>query len=215
MAQSKIPDWKFGKAGDGFRLHGRNHGGAGILYQRPARHCRTDFNRSGLHVSLWEGAFALADVQGTDLLSRHSLALAARSAALRGEAVFLIRDYALVPCSDWELRTRDGVPTAYRVSISEAGGGRTETALAGEVLHLRVGCDPAAPYLGTAPLKRATLTASLLNAVKVGAGGNVRDRAVGQRRSAVPRITAKPTWRRWGAHSGVSAAVFCSGKVFP
>ena len=60
-----------------------------------------------------------------------------------------------MPCSDWDLRTRDGKPTAYRVSVSEAGGGTTETALAGEVLHLRIGADPAAPYYGTAPLKRA------------------------------------------------------------
>ncbi|MCB1463134.1 MAG: phage portal protein [Nitratireductor sp.] len=117
-------------------------------------------------VSMWEGAFALADVSGTDLLDRRSLALMARSVALRGEAVFLIRETGLVPCADWDLRTRDGRPTAYRVSVSEAGGGRTETALAGEVLHIRIGCDPVAPYYGTAPLKRASLTAGMLNAVE-------------------------------------------------
>jgi phage portal protein BeeE len=53
-----------------------------------------------------------------------------------------------------------------RISIPEAGGGTTQTALAAEVLHLRVGCDPAAPYYGTAPLKRASLTAGMLNAVE-------------------------------------------------
>lgn len=116
-------------------------------------------------ISLWEGAFALADVSGTDLLDRRTLALMARSLALRGEAVFLIRD-RLVPCSDWDLSTRDGVPRAYRVSISEAGGGTTQTALAGEVLHLRIGADPVAPWLGTAPLRRASLTAGLLNALE-------------------------------------------------
>ncbi|MBX9452049.1 MAG: phage portal protein [Mesorhizobium sp.] len=117
-------------------------------------------------ISLWEGAFALADVDGTDLLDRRTLALAARSVALRGEAVFLIRDNGLVPCSDWDLSTRDGVPRAYRVSISEAGGGTTQTVLAAEVLHLRIGSDPAAPWLGSAPLKRASLTAGLLQAVE-------------------------------------------------
>lgn len=116
-------------------------------------------------VSLWEGAFALADVSGTDLLDRRSLALLARSLALRGEAVFLIRD-RLVPCSDWDLSTRNGVPKAYRLSVSEAGGGTTQTALAGEVLHLRIGSDPAAPWLGSAPLRRASLTAGLLNALE-------------------------------------------------
>jgi phage portal protein BeeE len=94
------------------------------------------------------------------------MALLARSIALRGEAVFLIREDRLVPCSDWDLRTRDGVPNAYRVSISEAGGGTTQTALAAEVLHVRIGSDPAAPWLGVAPLRRAALTAGLLQAVE-------------------------------------------------
>lgn len=42
-------------------------------------------------VSLWEGAFALADVEGTRLLTRRNLALFARMMALRGELVFVIR----------------------------------------------------------------------------------------------------------------------------
>lgn len=117
-------------------------------------------------ISMWENGFTVADVDGAPMLDAAALALAGRSLALRGEAVFLIRGARLVPCSDWDLRTRDAIPTAYRVSISEAGGGRTETVLAGEVLHFRIGCDPVAPYLGTAPLKRATLTAGLLNAVE-------------------------------------------------
>ncbi|WP_022695868.1 phage portal protein [Ponticaulis koreensis] len=116
-------------------------------------------------VSLWEGGLSLADVKGTDFLDRRTLALTARALALRGEAVFLIRD-GLIPCSDWDLKTRDAEPLAYRVSISEAGGGRTETALAGEVLHFRIGADVSAPYYGTAPLKRAQLTAGLLQAVE-------------------------------------------------
>jgi phage portal protein BeeE len=116
-------------------------------------------------ISLWEGAFSLADVSGTELLDRRSLAIMARSLALRGEAVFLIRD-RLIPCSDWDLSTRDGLPRAYRVSVSEAGGGTTQTALAGEVLHVRIGADPVAPWLGTAPLRRASLTAGLLQALE-------------------------------------------------
>ncbi len=117
-------------------------------------------------VSLWEGALALADVQGTDLLTRRIMALCARSLALRGEALFLIRDRGLVPCSDWELSTRDGLPRAYRVSVSEAGGGKTETALAAEVLHVRIGSDPVAPWLGQAPLRRASITAGMLHAIE-------------------------------------------------
>lgn len=117
-------------------------------------------------ISLWEGALAIADVDGTDLITRHTLAMAARSLALRGEAVFLIRENGLVPCADWDLRTRDGRPTAYRISISEAGGGTTQTALAAEVLHVRIGADPVAPWSGTSPLRRASLTAGMLQAVE-------------------------------------------------
>lgn len=117
-------------------------------------------------VSLWEGALALADVQGTDMLTRRVMALSARSLALRGEALFLIRDRGLVPCSDWDLSTRDGQPRAYRVSVSEAGGGKTETALAAEVVHIRIGSDPVAPWLGQAPLRRASLTAGMLQSIE-------------------------------------------------
>ena len=117
-------------------------------------------------VSLWEGAMTLAEINGTDLIGRRVLAMAGRSLALRGEAVFLIRDDRLVPVSDWDLSTRDGEPRAYRLSVSEAGGGRTQTALAGEVLHIRIGSDPVAPWLGVAPLKRAQLTAGMLHAVE-------------------------------------------------
>lgn len=113
-------------------------------------------------VSLWEGGLSLADVRGTDLLTPAVLALAGRALALRGEAVFLIADDGLVPCSDWDLSTRMTRPTAYRIGIPEAGGGRSMTVLAGEVLHLRVGADVEMPYVGQSPLRRARLTAGLL-----------------------------------------------------
>lgn len=121
-------------------------------------------------VGLWESGFSLADVTGTSLLDRASLALLGRSLALRGEALFLIRETGLVPCSDWDLTTRDGRPAAYRVSIPESGGGRTETALAAEVLHIRIGVDPGAPWCGSAPLRRASLTAGLLHAIESALG---------------------------------------------
>lgn len=116
-------------------------------------------------VSLWEHGLALAHVDGTDLLNRHSMAIAARSLALRGEAVFLIRD-RLIPAVDWELSTRNSIPRAYRLSLPEAGGNATETALAGEVLHFRVAPDPGSPWTGQAPLRRASLTAGLLQIIE-------------------------------------------------
>lgn len=117
-------------------------------------------------ISLWEGGLGLADVEGTDLLTPDTLALAARSLGLRGEALFLIRDEGLVPCSDWDLSTRFTRPTAYRVGVAEAGGGRSETALAGEVLHFRVGSDVNLPYVGQSPLRRASMTSALLHVIE-------------------------------------------------
>ncbi|SEM02132.1 Phage portal protein [Roseovarius tolerans] len=117
-------------------------------------------------VSLWEGGLSLSDVDGTDMLTPAMLALAGRSLALRGEAVFVIREDGLLPCSDWDLTTRYSKPTAYRVGIADTGGGKTETVLAGEVLHLRIGSDVSMPYVGQSPLRRARLTAGLLQIVE-------------------------------------------------
>jgi hypothetical protein len=121
-------------------------------------------------ISLWEHGLTIANVTGTDLLTRRHMAMIARSLALRGEAVMLIRETGLVPCADWDLRTRGGRPAAYRVSISEAGGGTTQTALAAEVLHVAIGADMVAPWAGQAPLRRASLTAGLLQAIEASLG---------------------------------------------
>ena len=117
-------------------------------------------------VSLWEGGLSLADVDGTDMLTPMALSLAARSLALRGEAVFVITENGLLPCSDWDLTTRNSRPTAYRVGVPDTAGGRTMTVLAGEVLHLRIGADMGMPYVGQSPLRRARLTAGLLQTLE-------------------------------------------------
>lgn len=118
-------------------------------------------------VSLWENSFAIAQVEGTEALRPRDLALLGRSLALRGEAVFFMReDGWLLPASDWDFTTRDAIPRAYRLSISEAGGGQSITALAPEVLHFVIGADVVAPYNGQAPLRRANITAALLHAVE-------------------------------------------------
>ncbi|WP_338832331.1 phage portal protein [Bradyrhizobium sp. 27S5] len=121
-------------------------------------------------VSMWEGGFTLADVDGADLLGPCEMAMLGRSLALRGESVWLIGEDRLIPCSDWDLRTRFADPVAYRVSIPEAGGGTTQTVLAGEVLHVRIGADPAAPWYGVSPLRRSRLTAGMLNSVESALG---------------------------------------------
>lgn len=117
-------------------------------------------------VSLWSNGFALAQVDGTDMLTPSMLAMIGRSLALRGEFVALIDGDQLVPASDWDTRTRNSRPVAYRLSVPEAGGGRSMTALAGEVLHVRINTDPAAPWLGVSPLRTASLSAGMLHSVE-------------------------------------------------
>lgn len=140
-------------------------------------------------VSLWEGGLGLADVKGTDLLTRRALALTARGLALRGEAVFLIRD-RLIPASDWEVTTRDGEPRSYRLQVAEAGGPRSEIALAGEVLHFRIGSDPVTPWAGTAPLRRAQLSAQLLHEIESAMRDVFRDAPMGSQIVPVPEGSA-------------------------
>ena len=136
-------------------------------------------------VSLWEAGFTLADVTGTDLLDRRSLAMLARSLALRGESLFLIRD-RLLPVTDWDMKTRDGEPTAYRVSVSEIGGGRSQTVLAAEVLHVRIGSSPVTPWAGTSPLHRASLSAELLQQVEGALRDVWRDAPIGSQIIPLP-----------------------------
>lgn len=140
-------------------------------------------------VTLWEGGLSLADVKGTDLLTRRALAITARALALRGEAVFLIRD-KLIPASDWDMTTRNGDPRSYRLQISEAGGGRSEIALAGEVLHFRIGSDAVMPWAGSAPLRRSQLSAQLLAEVETAIRDVFRDSPLGSQIVPVPEGSA-------------------------
>lgn len=158
-------------------------------------------------ISLWESGFAIADVNGTRFLDRLTMAMLARSLALRGEFVGLIDGDGITPCSDWDLSTRGGRPRAYRVSVSEAGGGMTRTVLAAEVLHVRIGSDPAAPWLGTAPLRRASLTAAYCRRSRRRLPRSIPMRRSPRRWCRCRRSRTK-TARRWAGHSEVNAAEF-------
>lgn len=140
-------------------------------------------------VSLWESGLSLADVTGTDMMDRRTMAMTARALALRGEAVFLIRD-RLIPATDWDVTTRNGVPRAYRLGIPEIGGGRRETALAQEVLHFRVGCDGSTPWAGSAPLRRAQLSAQLLHELETALRDVFKDAPLGSQIVPVPEGSA-------------------------
>ena len=118
-------------------------------------------------ISMWEFGLSGAEVTGAaDYLTPPVLATIARSLALRGEFVGLLSADRLIPCSDWDMSTGYSKPTAYRVSIPEIGGGKTETALAAEVVHIRIGADISQPWTGQAPLRRSSLTAGLLHSLE-------------------------------------------------
>lgn len=117
-------------------------------------------------VSLWEGALTASEVTGTDLLPRAVMAQAARALALRGESLWYFGDAGLLPVSDYDYSTRHGVIRAYRLTIPDAGGAYSVTALPAEVLHFKIGVDSSNPWQGTAPLKRAALTAELLHTLE-------------------------------------------------
>lgn len=145
---------------------------------------------------------------GPTVLDRRSLALAARSLALRGDALFLVGDDGLLPVADWDIKTRDARPVAYCLSISEAGGGRTMTALAAEVLHFSIGVDPVAPWLGSAPLRRASLTAGLLHAVETALAEAFETMQLGSQIVPFPEapeagLGQRRRGRRAGAHPGL------------
>lgn len=84
-----------------------------------------------------------------------------------------------MPFSDWDITTRDGIPKAYRGTISDTGGGLQVTALAAEVLHIRIGADPVTPWAGTSPLRRSGLSASLLQEVETALRDVYRDAPIG------------------------------------
>lgn len=142
-------------------------------------------------VSLWEGALAASDVLGTDMLDRRTMALAARALALRGEFVALITGEGIIPASDWDISTRNGIPRAYRIGIAEAGKGRSETALAGEVLHFRIGSDAVTPWTGQAPLTRSGLSASLLHEVETALRDVFREAPIGSQIVHLPDSSAE------------------------
>lgn len=103
---------------------------------------------------------------------------------------FLIRD-RLVPFSDWDMSTRYGIPHAYRGQISDLGGGRAETALAGEVIHIRTASDAVAPWSGRSPLSRVSLSASLLAEVETALRDVYRDAPLGSQIAPVPEGSAE------------------------
>lgn len=139
-------------------------------------------------VSLWENGLSLAKTD-SELLTPEVLALTARGLALTGESLWLLAD-PLIPVYQFDLTTKNGAPRAYRVSVPEVGGGYSRTVLAGEVLHFRIGCSPSAPWAGTPPLRRASLSAGMLNALEAALSGVYANAPLGSLIVPMPENTA-------------------------
>ncbi len=139
-------------------------------------------------LSLWEQGLSIAQ-SNNPLLTPSVLALTARSLGLRGESVWVIDDDRLIPVDLFDITTRGAVPRAYRVTIPDVGGGTSTTVLADEVLHFRIGCNPASPWRGTPPLQRAAVTAGILHAIEDTLAEVFANAPIGSQIVAMPETT--------------------------
>ena len=118
-----IFDW-FRRTREAFcavRLHGRGHADAGGICRRPIGLAELTATAQGC-ISLWENGFTLAASAAWRCSSTQHGPDRPIAGGARRERM---ADHArLVPCSQWDLRTRYAVPVAYRISIPEAGGGK-------------------------------------------------------------------------------------------
>jgi len=136
-------------------------------------------------VSLWEQGLSIAETENR-LLTPQMLALTARSLGIRGESVWVIDGNRLIPVDEFDLTTRAAKPRAYRVTIPDTGGGYSTTVLADEILHFTIGANTLAPWRGTAPLRRAQLSASLLHAVEDALGEVFTNAPIGSQITPMP-----------------------------
>lgn len=117
-------------------------------------------------IGMWEAGLSQAAVQGAPELKPATLAIIGRQLATTGDAVFLITEDGLRPANGWDVKTKQGQPTAYRLELPDMGGSQSVPALAAEVFHVSIGSAASEPWHGSAPLHRASLTAELLQAIE-------------------------------------------------
>lgn len=140
-------------------------------------------------VNLWANGLSMAETD-SDLLTPEVLASMGRQLATEGNSVWYIAPMGLVPVSEYDLTTSEGKPKGYRLTIPDIRGSYQITALAGEVLHLRIGADVRAPWQGVAPLRRAQISAGLLNATEVALAEVFRDAPIGSTVLGMPEASA-------------------------
>ncbi len=140
--------------------------------------------------NLWANGLAMA-VTDCDLLTPDVLMAMGRQLASEGNSVWHVTPMGLVPVSEYDLTTEDGRPKGYRLTIPDIRGSSQITALAGEVLHIRIGADARAPWQGIAPLRRAQISAGLLNATEVALAETFRDAPIGSKVLGMPESSTQ------------------------
>ena len=123
-------------------------------------------------VGLWASAFAAARLEpSVPALDPFTLSRIARDLVVSGESLHVIDveggGLKLLPVGDHDVsgRSPDPATWTYRCELHGPDGGTTRTLPAAGVVHCKYSVDPARPWQGVGPLKRAGLDASLLSAV--------------------------------------------------
>ena len=140
-------------------------------------------------VNLWANGLSMAETD-SEWLTPEVLASMGRQLATEGNSVWHVTPMGLVPVSEYDLTTSEGKPKGYRLTIPDIRGSYQVTALAGEVLHLRIGADMRSPWQGVAPLRRAQISAGLLNATEVALAETFRDAPIGSKVLGMPEASA-------------------------
>ena len=124
----------------------------------------------------WARAFASAAVtpatSTTSAVTPAVLACIGRELVLRGELVFDVRTrggrLALLPAASWDVEGRGPDPSAwrYRVYLNAPSGTTVAMRPAAGVVHVVYGVDPARPWEGVSPIRRARLSAALASSLE-------------------------------------------------
>ena len=117
-------------------------------------------------------ALSVAEIQGTDYVSRRMLASWARNLIRHGEVITLIDvsdsgRVELLPCHGADVKGGPSESTwRYRVDLPGPSGTQSRRAESSEVIHLRYATDPAQPWRGKSPLAFASATGELAAALE-------------------------------------------------
>ena len=121
----------------------------------------------------WSRAFAVGmPTPATPAVTPAVLACIGRELILRGEIVFDIRmsgpGLALVPAANWDVEGRGPDPATwrYRVYMNSPSGTTVAMRPAAGVVHVVYSTDPARPWEGVSPIRRARLSAALVSGLE-------------------------------------------------